>query len=142
MLTYKKMNRKGSTWLAWILATMLFTTLAIGMILWAKARTTELAGSTAEYEEAKMRCNEIIIAAEKVDGCKEIEVENKGTLNIEKLVVRYNGDSFDSEEPLLVQKTITLKIDGTPNKVELLPIIKVDNVLGSCSIKKLTIDCP
>ncbi|HII16273.1 MAG TPA: hypothetical protein HA362_08280 [Nanoarchaeota archaeon] len=142
-----KTNKKGGEWIAWVLATALFVSLSVMLIIWAKGRTTEMTESTVAYIEGKEECKLVIISADK-DGvppeCGTLSVKNRGTITIKKFIKRYDdADSGETEELLPdPETTIDLIIPAGTKKVELLPIIEAGKgQLAGCTAKRLVVQC-
>lgn len=141
------MNKKGAEWIAWVLATALFVSIAVMGIIWARNQTTTLTESTAEYIEAREECKMVIVSADK-DGtppkCGTLTIKNRGTITIKKFIARYDDTDSGETEELLPdpETTIDLRIPEGTNSVELLPIIEISKgKLASCTTKRLVIQC-
>lgn len=146
------MKKKGDAWISWILATTFFIMISVAVLLWAKGHTETMTSETAAYMEGKEECTLVKIAAEKdaAEGCGLITVENKGMINIEKMVIRgyYNDGSNPEQEespPIPAGSDalpIDLSIPAPTNSTEILPIIKISGgKLAGCTAKKLVIIC-
>ncbi len=141
------MKKKGATWLEYILAMAVFVSLAVTITIYAKHRTESLSESTTQYIEAKEQCKQVFIDAD--CSASQVNIENKGMLNIDKLIVRKfkkNGEVyvFDSDlesDQVQVQKSISLNINPDIKRIELLPIINVESKQAACNTKKLVVDC-
>ncbi|MDD4878636.1 MAG: hypothetical protein PHO02_06420 [Candidatus Nanoarchaeia archaeon] len=139
------MNKKGAEWIGYILATGLFVAISVMAILWAKGHTEESTASTITYMEGKEECKMVFIDAKKNPDCNTISIENKGTVSIEKFVIRADdARSTETEGVLPTPEPIAIDLSSiSPTKnIEILPIVEISQgQLASCTAKKLVIQC-
>ncbi|MBU4242419.1 MAG: hypothetical protein KKA65_00605 [Nanoarchaeota archaeon] len=135
------MKRKGVAWLSWILLFALFISLSVTMIIWAKSKTTDVTQTAMSDSDARMQCSNVKFNVEKNPDCSNVNIENRGWINIKDLDIWADDAEIIGTEKIIVQQTINLNNLGTPNIVAFLPIIEIDGKTASCKEKRLTVEC-
>ena len=135
------MKRKGAAWVSWILIFALFISLGTTMIIWGKNKTTEVTESAMSDSEARMQCANVKFKVEQNPDCSNVNIENRGLINIKDLDIWADDTEIIGTEEIIVQQTINLNNLGTPNIVTFLPIIEIDGKTASCNEKRLTVEC-
>ncbi|MEA3378542.1 MAG: hypothetical protein U9Q69_02770 [Nanoarchaeota archaeon] len=139
-------NKKGAMWIAYILAVLFFTAIAILTINWGKSLTEESTESTINYVSGRMDCQQIKFAAESNELCNQLNLINKGELNIYKILIRSSDATINEEAlnvnvgnpPLPVIKTLNFY----GKTLNLLPVIESSGELFGCKDKELILTCP
>ena len=152
-------NKKGAgTVIAWVLLLGFSVGLATTVFLWTTQQTEEMSESATNFVEGGMQCDNVMInvAVEDPAACT-ITVTNTRYLNIYQLSIRklYISDPLSyiydnkvieprSESKLPAKYTASIYLSAQGNycgKIEVMPIIKVDDELVGCKNKAVTIDC-
>ncbi|MDD5331841.1 MAG: hypothetical protein PHE43_03410 [Candidatus Nanoarchaeia archaeon] len=148
-----KQKRGASDVIGWVLLIGFSIALAAGVFTWIKGQTTEMTESTVNYVEGEMTCEDVAINIKPEISCSQIIVSNKGKFTVDAIRVILYPASGDPTSELITEKennNLPLKpmadpitLDLTPSvKIEVTPVIKVDDNYNGCSTKKEVITCP
>jgi hypothetical protein len=139
--------KKGTAWVSYILATLFFVGMAITMIVWSQNYSESNVEKGLTYAAGRLDCQSIRIAADLVYSAPncDLTIENKGTLNIQKLLLRY-GETQDELEGLILDPNDPGKKTQNPSipwtgEVSIMPIIEVNDEMIACTDKTLTLIC-
>ncbi len=130
--------------IAWILLLGFSISLAVLIFNWSRTQTEELTESTVSFVEGKLECQEIAINVVTNEDCTSITITNKGKLNIDQLAIRTFRQEYENtlfEKNLLAPKqSKTLDILQS-NKIEVIPIVKINEKLVGCNEKRILHEC-
>lgn len=139
-----KMNKKAS-WVSWVLLLALVVSASVAIIIWARDFTEESTEHTIQYVSGRSDCRSILFSIDEGSSCSSLGLTNRGTLNIQKFMVRAVDNSQEITEPLLMNGQITVSIEqplNTPgNSIAIIPIIESSGKLFGCSEKQVTYTC-
>lgn len=147
------MNRKGSAWIEYTLATFLFVGLAVVLITWGRGFTQEKTDAAITMASGRMDCQQIKLDAKDLvddDAQCTLNLANRGSLNIKKVLIRY-GDTQQEVSDLKIADIILRDsgsvTDGvaltlpTAGKVEFIPLVESGTTMVGCKDKVLEITC-
>lgn len=137
-------NKKGSAWIGYVLAVMLFTGIAVTMIMWGGETVTESTESTVNYVSGRMYCQDIKFSAELNDECDSLTLRNRGTLNIDYVWITSKEGNINFKTKELEVNSIPLlvsDINEFSGDLVLQPVVQVSGELFACTDKKLVVTC-
>tara|TARA_Y100000310_G_scaffold302635_1_gene340224 strand:+ start:60311 stop:60739 length:429 start_codon:yes stop_codon:yes gene_type:complete len=140
-------TKKGiSIIIGWILLLGFTITLALLVFSWSKSQAESLSEETATFVEGRLECTEIAINVVPNDDCSSINVNNRGKLNIDQLVIlTFVGTDYDSKieykEIIAPKETKTLNLQKSHNKLEIVPSVKINNKLIPCNENRIVNEC-
>lgn len=135
----------------WVLLLGFTIGLATMVFMWTTQTTEESSKKSTAYVEGGMLCENVMINVALETACLPtqccLRIANTRYLNITKVVIR----DLDPEQPapnteersnLGVNDAMIVKISGwNGDKVEVLPVITLNDELLSCSEKSITTQC-
>ena len=141
----KRKNKKGiGPIIAWILLLGFSISLAVMIFNWTRTQTEDLTESTINYVEGKLECQEVSINVVTNVECTEITINNRGKLNIEQFAIRV----FREDEKTLISEDLLDPKDSKTlppiiqfNKLQVIPIIEVNDKLVGCIEKRISHEC-
>lgn len=136
-------NKKAAAYLAYVLLIMVTVAMATIIITWSLSTTKELTESSVTLASGRLECKEVRIDAVALPGCNAVTVYNKGTINIEKVMVTFDFERQVPSTMIPVSGSVEVTDeDGqTFSNVVFLPIVKERNNLFGCVDKKLQVNC-
>jgi|TARA_B100001971_G_C18247138_1_gene575153 hypothetical protein len=141
----KRKNKKGiGPIIAWILLLGFSISLAVMIFNWTRTQTEDLTESTINYVEGKLECQEVSINVVTNVECTEITINNRGKLNIEQFAIRVfreDEKTLISEDLLAPKASTTLPPIIQFNKLQVIPIIEVNDKLVGCIEKRISHEC-
>ena len=147
-------NKKGiGVIIGWVLLIGFTIGLATTVFLWTTKQTEELTEGAIRFVEGGMQCDNVMINVAVVDPDKYLQcsggsscclkITNTRYLNIEKIILK-SLESVETDEccsPLNVTEYAIIDKSGWSGKIEVLPIMKVNDDLVACTNKAITIEC-
>ncbi|MDP2908396.1 MAG: hypothetical protein Q8N77_01180 [Nanoarchaeota archaeon] len=148
------MKKKGaSAVVAWVLLLGFSIGLATTIFLWTTRQTEEMSESAVRFVEGGMQCDNVMINVAKTPvTCTPLIITNTRYLNIEKILLRQisnpapnpiycqGGEKFKVKDPAMPCPETT-EPTGWTGKIEVMPLIKIDNDLVACKNKAITVEC-
>lgn len=149
MGTMANKNKGVSPVIAWVLLVGLAVTLAIGVYNWSSKQAEGFGKDITSKTERDMRCEGVAFNAVCVG--KDISVINKGDFTIHKFIIHEyeSGGIVDNLEkttsyPLKPGKSslqFLYKASTAAEKMDLIPIIKIEEEYVPCMTKKIVLEC-
>lgn len=139
----KEIGKKGASLIiSWVLLVGFAVTLAVFVSTWARQQAEKTTESIVEMITTDIRCGDVAfnVVPDCESAANDIVITNKGYLTIEKFVLRIDDEKkADIEGPLRPEPIakITKNLNTVNVKVELIPIIKVENKILGCADKKV-----
>lgn len=138
-------NKKAAGYLAYVLLIMVTVAIAAAVITWSLSTTKELTESSVTLASGRLECKEVRIDAVANAGCTSVTIYNKGTINLEQVMVTFDFERQVPSEMIPVFGSAEVKevnAQQTFSKAVFLPIVKERNNLYGCVDKKLQVNCP
>ena len=138
-------SKKGvSEIIAWILLLGFSVSLAVIIYNWSRTQTEDLTQSTVSFVEGKLECQEVSTNVATNPECNQLTITNRGKLNIDQFAIRtFTGDQANSliEEGVLTPKKSKIVNIQNPDKIEVIPIVEINNKMIGCNEKKIFYEC-
>ena len=120
--------------------------LGTGVYLWQVRQTGELGEGVVRYASGVLDCYNLNFNVYSMDGCTSIKVRNSGYFGIDGFVVRsfssFGVGSEVQEVFVSAQESGILDVGLVDaEKVEIMPVIKVDEELIGCKDKVREVNC-
>ncbi|MFH1637609.1 MAG: hypothetical protein ABIB71_04260 [Candidatus Woesearchaeota archaeon] len=139
------MKKKGSSWIAWVLAMAATIALTTAVIFWSKGQVATLSEDTINFVSGKEECKMVRIDAWGEDSCTELVIENKGYVKISNArIILDNGSYFLFGSDILPLSSSPREVGDDPafTTAEIMPIVEVKGETYGCRDKVLGISCP
>lgn len=138
--------KKGdSSIIAWVLLLGIAISTATAVFFWLQQQTETHTQKTTEYIEGNIACKEIIINAIPDSNCENIEIRNRGMLNIAKVKIRLYKNNNEVEViengQIPPKQSININIGNNNQKVEIVPLINITKNLAICNERSLFVEC-
>lgn len=122
---------------------MVTVAMATIIITWSMSTTKELTESSVTLASGRLECKEVRIdATANPPDCNSVTIYNKGTINIERVMVTFNFERQVPSDMVPVSGSVDVVDNQAPfSNVVFLPIVKERNNLFGCVDKKLQVNC-
>ena len=139
------LKRKGiSLLISWVLLVGFVVALAVFVTQWSRQQAEKNIGEVVEMIEGDARCNDVSLNAEVDCAGKKVNLVNRGYFTIYKLVIREYTEtdinSFERERVIAPQEFYE-NFPITSDKMEIVPVIKIDDKFVGCSDRKAVVEC-
>lgn len=139
------MERRGaSVIIGWVLLVGLAVTMGVIVSQWVKEQAESTAASLVEEKTQETRCMDVSIAAFLEPGCAQVNVTNRGLFTVHQVGVRSQFGTETVNMVILPRQTQALNIQtslSSGDRVDVIPVIKIDDVLASCAARKVSVTC-
>ncbi|MBS3117759.1 hypothetical protein J4430_02675 [Candidatus Woesearchaeota archaeon] len=133
--------------IGWVLLLGFVISIGTMVFLSLRTHTTELSDRTVNYISGRLECSEININVVTAPSCSSFSVTNRGVLNIDQVAVRiYNGETPVGqtqifESVIAPHATVDYTPDSSGERIEVIPIVLIDNKPSGCLERRIIKPC-
>ena len=138
------MDKRGAEAIvAWVLLIGLSVSIGIMVSQWVKEQAEKQAEDIVKEVQGDIKCADVSINAYFIDtNCNSVEVSNRGYFKIVGLKIRPDIGTVEVRDiDINPQQSQTLNIGYSTNKLDIIPIIKIEKEKLGCVDKKISIEC-